>query len=89
MKPRAGLLMDDGRLTLAMVSSGGELECVSIDPADNPGAQVGAELDRQGYKGRRLRVGLDRNLVVVKELEMPRVGGGSSFGQMVRFELEL
>ena len=89
MKPRAGLLMDEGRLTLAVVSAGGELECVAIDPGDNPGTQLAGELDRQGYKRRRLRVGLDRNLVVVKELEMPRVGGGSSFGQMVRFELEL
>ncbi len=89
MKPRAGLLMDEGRLTLAVVSAGGDLECVAIDPGDNPGAQLAGELDRQGYKRRRLRVGLDRNLVVVKELEMPRVGGGSSFGQMVRFELEL
>ncbi len=88
MTPRAGVLMEDGRLTLAVVSGRGDLECVALDPGDNPGAQLAAELDRHGYKRRRLRLGLDRNLVVVKELEMPRVGG-ASFGEMVRFELEL
>ena len=88
MTPRAGLLMEEGRLTLAVVSSGGNLECLALDPADNPGAQLAGELDRRGFKRGRLRVGLDRNLVVVKELEMPRVGG-ASFGEMVRFELEL
>ena len=88
MTPRAGLLMEEGRLTLAVVSAGGALECLALDPGDNPGAQLAGELDRRGFKRRRLRVGLDRNLVVVKELEMPRVGG-ASFGQMVRFELEL
>jgi Tfp pilus assembly protein PilN len=88
MTPRAGLLMEEGRLTLAVVSAGGHLECLALDPGDNPGAQLAGELDRRGFKRRRLRVGLDRNLVVVKELEMPRVGG-ASFGQMVRFELEL
>ncbi len=88
MTPRAGLLMEEGRLTLAVVSAGGDLECLALDPGDNPGAQLAGELDRRGFKRRRLRVGLDRNLVVVKELEMPRVGG-ASFGKMVRFELEL
>jgi len=88
MTPRAGLLMEEGRLTLAVVSSGGSLECLALDPADNPGTQLAGELDRRGFKRGRLRVGLDRNLVVVKELEMPRVGG-ASFGEMVRFELEL
>jgi len=80
--------MEEGRLTLAVVSAGGALECLALDPGDNPGAQLAGELDRRGFKRRRLRVGLDRNMVVVKELEMPRVGG-ASFGQMVRFELEL
>jgi len=88
MTPRAGLLMEEGRLTLAVVSAGGNLECLALDPTDNPGAQLAGELDRRGFKRGRLRVGLDRNLVVVKELEMPRAGG-ASFGQMVRFELEL
>jgi len=88
MTPRAGLLMEEGRLTLAVVSAGGVLECLALDPGDNPAAQLAGELDRRGFKRGRLRVGLDRNLVVVKELEMPRVAG-ASFGQMVRFELEL
>ncbi len=88
MKPRAGLFMDKDRLMLAVLSSRGELECITLDIGDNPGGRLAGELDRQGYKRRRVRVGLDRNLVVVKVLELPRTDG-ADFGQMVRFELEL
>ncbi|HEX9420833.1 MAG TPA: PilN domain-containing protein [Methylomirabilota bacterium] len=88
MRPRAGLFVDKDRLTLAVVSARGKLDCLDLDAGDNPGARLADELDRHGYKRRRVRVGLDRSLVVVKVLELPRVGG-ADFGQMVRFELEL
>jgi Tfp pilus assembly protein PilN len=88
MRPRAGLFVDKDRLTLAVVSARGKLDCLDLDAGENPGARLADELDRHGYKRRRLRVGLDRTLVVVKVLELPRTGG-ADFGQMVRFELEL
>jgi Tfp pilus assembly protein PilN len=88
MRARAGLLVREGRLTLAFVSAQAELECLALEPGDDVGTRLAAELDARGYKRRRLRVGLDRSLVVVKVLELPRTGEGN-FGQMVRFELEL
>ena len=88
MRPRAGLFVDKDRLTLAVVSARGKLDCLDLDAGENPGAGLADELDRHGYKRRRLRVGLDRSLVVVKVLELPRAGE-ADFGQMVRFELEL
>ena len=88
MRPRAGLFVDKDRLTLAVVSARGKLHCLDLDVGDNPGARLADELNRLGFKRRRVRVGLDRSLVVVKVLELPRVSG-ADFGQMVRFELEL
>jgi Tfp pilus assembly protein PilN len=88
MRPRAGLFVDKDRLTLAVVSARGKLDCLDLDVGDNPGSRLADELDRLGFKRHWLRVGLDRSLVVVKVLELPRVGE-ADFGQMVLFELEL
>jgi Tfp pilus assembly protein PilN len=87
MKVRAGLLIDENATTLAMVSGRGAVECLSFPADDSTGALIGAELDSRGYKRRRLRLGLDRSLAVVKILELPR-SEGSDMAQMVRFELE-
>ena len=87
MKARAGLFVDEGRLTLAVLSGRGTVEWVAFDAGENPGALVAAELDSRGYRRRRLRVGLDRSLAVVKVLELPRAEG-SNTGEMVRFELD-
>ena len=87
MKARAGLFVDEGRLTLAVLSGRETVECVAFDAGENLGPLVAAELDSRGYKRRRLRVGLDRGLAVVKVLELPRAEGGDT-GEMVRFELD-
>ena len=84
---RAGLLLDESVATLAVVTGRGPVECRSFNADDNAGALIAAELDSRGYKRRRLRVGLDRALAVVKILELPRSEAGD-IGQMVRFELE-
>lgn len=87
VKLRAGLLLEDGVATLAVVSARGPAECLSFDAGENAGALIAAELDSRGFKRRRLRVGLDRALAVVKILELPRSEAGN-IEQMVRFELE-
>lgn len=87
MKARAGLLMDEGRLMLAYVSAQGAFECLTPEPGDDVGTRLGAELDARGFKRHRVRIGLDRSLVVVKVLELPRAEGGN-LSEMVRFELE-
>jgi Tfp pilus assembly protein PilN len=86
MKARAGLFVDEDRLALAVLSGRGTLECLAFDAGENLGPLIAGELDSRGYK-RRLGVGLDRSLVVVKVLELPRAEG-SNIGEMVRFELE-
>jgi pilus assembly protein HofN len=87
MKRRAGLLLDENSATLAMVSGRGPAECLTFDADESTGSLVAAELDRRGFKRRRLRLGLDRGLAVVKILDLPRSEAGD-MDQMVRFELE-
>ena len=87
MKLRAGLLLDERAVTLAVVSGRGPVECLTFDADENAGALIAAELDTRGYKRRRLRLGLDRSLAVVKILELPR-SETVDMGQMIRFELE-
>jgi len=82
-----GLLVNETTVTLALVSGRGPVGCLSFDADDNPGALIAAELERRGFKRRRLRVGLDRSLAVVKILELPR-SESADLSQMVRFELE-
>ena len=87
MKLRAGLLLDDRTATLAVVSGRGLVECLSFEADESAGALIAAELDSRGFKRRRLRLGLDRALAVVKILELPR-SETTDMGQMIRFELE-
>jgi Tfp pilus assembly protein PilN len=87
MKARAGLFVDDKGLTLAVLSGRGTVECIAFEAGENLGPLVAGELNSRGYKRRRLRVGLDRSLVVVKVLELPRAEGGN-LSEMVRFDLE-
>jgi pilus assembly protein HofN len=87
MKMRAGVLLDESVVTLAVVTGRGPVECWTFNTNENAGALIAAELDSRGYKRRRLRVGLDRALAVVKILELPRPEAGD-MAQMVRFELE-
>src|SRR5262249_56891904 len=87
MKMRAGLLIDETVVTLAIVSGRGPVECFSFDVVDNAGPLIATELERRGFRRRRLRAGLDRALAVVKILELPR-SESADVSQMVRFELE-
>jgi Tfp pilus assembly protein PilN len=87
MRARAGVLLDEGGVIVAVVTGGGAVTCLPLEAGENLGALIAGELDGRGYKRRRLRVGLDRRLAVVKVLELPRAQAGD-MGQMVRFELE-
>src|SRR5262249_37328711 len=86
MKMRAGILVDETAVTLAIVSGRGPVECFRFDADENAGPLIATELERRGFKRRRLRVGLDRSLAVVKILELPR-SESAALSQMVRFEL--
>lgn len=87
MSPRIGLFLDEGRLTVVAITGRGRLEHFVVQDAEDLGATLAAELHARGLSGRRIRVGLDRRLAVVKALELPRAAGGD-LAHMVAFDLE-
>jgi Tfp pilus assembly protein PilN len=83
---RAGLLLHDHYLTVVAVKRD-RLEHFTLEASDNPASLLAAELKKRGVRTRRLRVGLDRSLVMVKALELPPAVG-KNLHDMVRFEVE-
>jgi general secretion pathway protein L len=86
-RPRIGLFLHDGRLTIVALTGHGRLEHFVIEDAADLGATLAAELQARGLTGRRIRVGLDRRSAVVKAIELPRAAGGD-LAHMVGFDLE-
>ncbi|HKW92676.1 MAG TPA: hypothetical protein VJX92_12300, partial [Methylomirabilota bacterium] len=84
---RIGLFAHDGRLTVAAITGRGRVEHFVVEDADDPAATLAAELRTRGLTRGRVRVGLDRRVVVVKAIDLPRATGGD-LGEMVAFDLE-
>jgi len=87
MMTRAGLFIHNGRLTFTAITGRGQIEHFALEASENTSALLKAELEARGLKMRGVRVGLDRSLVTVKVIELPRAGAGD-LAQMVAFELE-
>lgn len=87
MPPRIGLFLDEGRLTVVALTGRGRLEHFVVQDAEDLGATLAAELRARGLSRRRVRVGLDRRLAVVRALDLPRTAGGE-LAHMVAFDLE-
>jgi Tfp pilus assembly protein PilN len=86
MAPRAGLYVQSERLTFAAIVGKG-LEYFSLEPGDNPGAQLKAELGARRLACRRVRLALDRSMVTVKTIDLPAVAGANR-REMLRFEID-
>jgi len=84
---RVGLFLDDGRLTVVAVTGRDRVERFVIADSEDPAGALAAELGARRLAARRIRVGLDRRLAVVKLIELPRAAGGD-LAQMVGFDLE-
>jgi Tfp pilus assembly protein PilN len=84
---RIGLSSEDGRLCVVALTGRDRLEHFVVEGVEDPASALAAELHARGLLARRIRIGLDRKLVMVKTLELPRVVVGG-LGQMVGFELE-
>lgn len=84
---RIGLSLEDGRLSVVALTGRDRLEHFVVEGVEDPASALAAELQARKLLARRIRVGLDRKLVMVKTLELPRVVVGG-LGQMVGFELE-
>ncbi len=87
MARRAGLLLDDAGLTFVAMTGRRGIELFTLEAQDNPGARLTAELEARRLRCGRVRVGLQRSLVTVKVLELPRIAGGQR-REMLQFELE-
>jgi len=88
MRPaRIGLFVHNGRLTVVAITGRGHVEHFVVEQAEDPASALAAELQARGLAGPRLRVGLDRRLVVVKAIELPRTTG-SDVAEMVAFDLD-
>lgn len=87
MRTRAGLYLHDGHLTALLLTGRGAIETFTMETSDQSAARLKAELDARRLKVGRVRIGLAREQVTVKVLELPRTPGGV-LKQMVRFELE-
>ncbi len=85
--PRVGLVLEKGRLTVAAITGPGALEVLGVEVDEGAPARLGAELEARWLSMRRLRAGLDRSLVTVKILHLPRATG-PDLAQMVSFEFE-
>jgi Tfp pilus assembly protein PilN len=84
---RAGLFLHDHGLTFVTVMRGDRVEVLRMAASDAPGGLLRAELESRKLRVGRVRVGLQRSLVTVKVIELPRVVGGDR-QEMIRFELE-
>jgi len=85
--PRIGVFLRDGRLTVVALTGRDRLVHLVVAGAEDPAATLAGELQARGLASGRLRVALDRRLVVVKSIELPRAAGGD-LGRMVAFDLE-
>jgi len=85
--PRVGLFLGDGRLTVVAVTGRDRVERFVVADAEDPAGALAAELGARRLAARRIRVGLDRRLAVVKIIELPRATDGD-LAQMVSFDLE-
>lgn len=86
-RPRIGVFLGDGRLTVVALTGHDRLTHVVVEEAEDPAATLAAELRARGLGGGRLRLGLDRRRAVVKAIELPQAAGGD-LASMIGFDLE-
>ena len=86
-RPRIGVFLRDGRLTVVAITRRHRLVHVVVEAAEDPAATLAAELRSRGLGAGRLRLGLDRRLAVVKAVELPQAAGGD-LARMIGFDLE-
>jgi Tfp pilus assembly protein PilN len=87
LRDSIGLFLEESRLAVVALVGRTQLTHFIVDGVEDPAAALDAELRARKLRAPRIRVGLDRRAVTVKELEFPR-GSGHDLGQMVGFELQ-
>jgi Tfp pilus assembly protein PilN len=87
MSIRAGIFLQDQRLTFLAVTGRRNVVRFTLEADENLAGALQGELTSRRLKLRRVRLGLQRALVVVKVLELPPAVR-SNVEQVLRFELE-
>jgi Tfp pilus assembly protein PilN len=84
---RAGIFLHEHGLTFVALPARGPVTHFTLPAEENPGGLLRAELQTRKLRPGRVRVGIERSLVTVKTLELPRVAGQDR-AAMLRFALE-
>jgi Tfp pilus assembly protein PilN len=84
---RAGIFLHEHGLTFVALPVRGPVTHFTLPAEENPGGRLRAELQTRKLRPGRVRVGIERSLVTVKTLELPRVAGQDR-AAMLRFALE-
>jgi Tfp pilus assembly protein PilN len=87
MIPRVGCLVHDGGLTITVTDGRDHIETRTLEVNESLAGVLKALMDAHARWAGRVRLGLDRSLVTVKLLELPRTAS-AELVQMVSFELE-
>src|ERR1700730_2704008 len=87
MIPRVGCLLHDGGLTITVTNGRDHIETRTLEVNESLAGALKAVMDAHARWAGRVRLGLDRSLVTVKLLELPRAAP-AELVQMVSFELE-
>src|SRR3984893_12256614 len=87
MIPRVGCLVHDGGLTITVTDGRDHIETRTLEVNESLAGALKALMDAHARWAGRVRLGLDRSLVTVKLLELPRTAS-AELVQMVSFELE-
>jgi Tfp pilus assembly protein PilN len=86
-RTRVGFLIEDDGVAVAAIRKGGTTEYFRLVANDALPARLEAQLCARRLRTQGIRIGLDRSLVVVKTLAVPRAAEGNRHS-MVAFELE-
>jgi general secretion pathway protein L len=86
-RSRVGLIVEDEHVAVAAIRKGGTTEYFRLKADDAMPARLTAQLQARRLGARGIHVGLDRNRVMVKAIDVPRTTD-SNRRSLVAFELE-
>jgi Tfp pilus assembly protein PilN len=84
--PRVGLIISEKRVTGAAIWRGGRVTHWNLDADESLSARLATELEPLGSPAGRVRLALDRALVIVKPIEVPRAAD-RDLPRLITFEL--
>ena len=87
IRSRLGIVVFGDRLAVSLARRGKVVATFVVASAENAAAALRAELGARKVRARRARIGLARNLVTVKPIDLPPTSD-ATLRQMVQFEID-